>query len=550
MTDISSLQIQVDARQLREASEALNRLAQTATTTEHATTRVGTAAATMNNSVRNSVDSIRQAESATNRLGSAFSTLQHIIYSFGLLRLASDILKTNMEMESLRSRLKSVTGSAEEAAKSFEYIRTMAASTPFEIKGLTEAYITLQNYGLKPTAVVMDALTNQSAKSGASAQNLQGIAIALGQAWSKGKLQGQEILQLINQSVPVYDLLSKVTGKNAAELSEMAEKGEITRATMEKLIVTMGEMAKGANADAMETLRGKISNLSDAWHTFEDTLLQDKSEGFLKTIVEDWTLVLESFTKKLTDDPLMSKIDKQLASTQGKLASKMWNPGTEEYKQMTKDVEILLGLKKQLLASDAEEAQRIKVKDEETKKFNASINETNENNKASVKIIGDLQDKYNKLTMSQDAYIKKQLEDSGLKGKELTDAIALSNSIDRIVESKKLMASQNDLLIKSAQQESQINANSSATKNAAIDAEIASVKRITEIKLMAYDQEKQANETAYNQHKISLDEKYNREIEIIKNIESANIESINRQSALQKKKLNEQITDFDKAYEA
>ena len=206
-----------------------------------------------------------------------------------MARVAKDILDTNRNMETLRMQLTALTGSAAASAEVFGFIKNFAVNTPFEIDGLTKAYVTLSNFGIKPTAQVMEALTNQAAKLGGSEQTLYDISLALGQAYAKQKLQGQEILQLINAGVPVWDMLSQVTGKNTAELQKMSEKGEIGIDVIDRLIVKMGELSTGSNALAMETLNGKISNLADSWHRFEDALLNDKSETLIKRIVATTT---------------------------------------------------------------------------------------------------------------------------------------------------------------------------------------------------------------------------------------------------------------------
>ena len=258
---------------------------------------------------------LNNMEKATNGAEKALSSLTRAAVGLVALDkiggLAKGIIETNMAMESLRAQLVSVTGSAIGAQKAFKFIQDFATSTPYEIDGLTKSYIALQNYGIKPTKQVMEAVTNQASKLGASQETLDGIVRALGQAYAKGKLQAEEMLQLAERGVPVYDLLSQVTGKNAAQLQEMASKGQLTRDVLEKLIDKMGELASGANANAMETLSGKISNLSDAWHQFEDALLNDKSEGLFKNIVDGITAQINKLTASLKMSPVQ-ELERQI----------------------------------------------------------------------------------------------------------------------------------------------------------------------------------------------------------------------------------------------
>lgn len=263
-------------------------------------------------------DTVRSAASANTAIQSIGNSLKNMAIGYvgvsALSGLAKDILDTNRSMETLRMQLTAVEGSTEGARRAFDFITQFAVKTPFEIDGLTKSFITLQNFGINPTGKVMEAITNQAAKLGGSQENLTGITLALGQAWAKGKLQGQEILQLVNQGVPVWDLLTKVTGKSAAELQKMSENGELTRETISKLIEKMGEMAKGSNALAMETLNGKISNLSDSWHQFEDTLMGDKSEGLIKSIVNSASNSLNILTRNMD-----TSLDAQIAHAQARI---------------------------------------------------------------------------------------------------------------------------------------------------------------------------------------------------------------------------------------
>lgn len=230
---------------------------------------------------------------------SAFSGMNGLFATLGLGALANDILKTNREMESLRVQLVSVTGSVDKGAEAFDKMLLLAEKTPFEIDGLTKSYVMLKNFGLEPTDEVMHSLTEQVSKLGGKSETLAGVTLALGQAWGKGKLQMQDINQMVERGVPVFDLLTKVTGKQSEELLKMSENGEIDREMMTRLIAKMGEMAEGSSARAMDTLNGRISILSDSWHKFEDTLLGDKSEGIIKRIVTNWANWFDFLSEKI-----------------------------------------------------------------------------------------------------------------------------------------------------------------------------------------------------------------------------------------------------------
>lgn len=251
-------------------------------------------------------------------LSSALNAVKNAALGFAGISLgaglAKDILDTNRSMEGLRAQLTAITGSQADAQRTFKFIQDFAVNTPFEIDGLTKSYIKLQNFGIRPTAQVMEAITNQASKLGASQETLEGITTALGQAYAKGKLQAEELMQLAERGVPIFTLLSAATGKNTAELQDMAEKGQLTRDVIDQVIVKMGELASGSNAGAMDTLNGKISNLSDSWTRFEDTLLNSQGEGIIKGLISSVTDLINIIERDLSDT-----VDAQIAQAEARI---------------------------------------------------------------------------------------------------------------------------------------------------------------------------------------------------------------------------------------
>lgn len=87
--------------------------------------------------------------------------------------------------------------------------------------------------------------------------DFEGVATVFNKVMSKGKLQGDEILQLSERGVPVLQILAKHLGVTAEEVSELASKGEIGFATFEE---AMRSAFGGAALASGESMRGTIEN--------------------------------------------------------------------------------------------------------------------------------------------------------------------------------------------------------------------------------------------------------------------------------------------------
>ena len=220
-------------------------------------------------------------------LNNAVYTLAGGLGLLAAVHVAEEILKTNRAMETLRAQLTAVYHDAAKGQQAFEYIKDWAVKTPYEIDTVTKTFLMLKNYGLNPTADVMGALTNQSSMLGGSQETLIGTTRALGQMWAKSKIQGQEVLQMVDQGIPIWGLLEKATGQNVPTLQAMMEKGELTRDVISKLIDEMARASQGANITAMATMNGQISNLSDSWTQFQDALINSSGENAIAKFAGD-----------------------------------------------------------------------------------------------------------------------------------------------------------------------------------------------------------------------------------------------------------------------
>ncbi|MGB5856494.1 MAG: tape measure protein [Oceanisphaera sp.] len=202
-----------------------------------------------------------------NKLGRLTRTVLASIAAFlgfrAVGRQLAEMFKTGDKFERLESQVTALMGSIEGGQEATAWIKEFAKDTPLQLEEVTSIFVKLKAFGLDPMNGSMQSVVDQAYKLGGSFQEVEGVALALGQAWAKQKLQGEEILQLIERGVPVWDLLAKVTGKNTGELQKMVSAGELGRDTIQALMDEMGAQSTGAAAVGMSQLSGLISNAKD-----------------------------------------------------------------------------------------------------------------------------------------------------------------------------------------------------------------------------------------------------------------------------------------------
>lgn len=228
----------------------------------------------------------------------------------GFFLLKNTIIDTGAQFETYQAILTSIEGSSEKARTSMDWVSDFAANTPLQLDGVMDAFVKLRTFGLDPMNGTLQALVDQNAKLGGSQANLEGIVLAVGQAWTKGKLQGEEALQLIERGVPVWDLMAKATGKTALELQKLSSKGELGRESIALLIEEIGKSSIGASGEQMKTFAGLMSNLSDQWVRFQkmiaDAGIFDVIKGKAGELLERINELaksgeLQKFAKEISD---------------------------------------------------------------------------------------------------------------------------------------------------------------------------------------------------------------------------------------------------------
>ena len=199
-----------------------------------------------------------------------------------LTRAAQSMLATGDQFERLQVTMTALMGSLREGEAATAWVKQFAKDTPHQVTEVTDAFIKLKGFGLDPMDGTLQAIVHQNAKLGKGTENLTGITLALGQAWAKQKLQGEEIMQLVERGVPVWDLLGQATGRTTAEIQAMSEAGARGRDTIAALIKAMGAGSTGAAAANMSLLSGYVSNLKDEWAEFQDAVAQAGAMAYAK----------------------------------------------------------------------------------------------------------------------------------------------------------------------------------------------------------------------------------------------------------------------------
>ncbi|MCB1421733.1 MAG: tape measure protein [Nitratireductor sp.] len=254
--------------------------------------------------VQQFVRGIDRAKSVTRGLVSAVKTaavgIGVALLGIGAAGIAvgKNVFGVGKQFEKLKVQLNALEGSAEAGQKAMDWITEFAKKTPLELDQVVAAYVKLRSFGMDPTNGSLQTLMDTMAATGKGAEALDGIILAMGQAWTKSRLMGDDALQLLGRGVPVYDILAEKMGKTTAEIMKMQSAGKLGRDAIELLIEGLKDRYAGAADEFAKTSEGIESNLADIFTLFRkkiaDAGFYDAVKGKLQGLLDEVNRLDES----------------------------------------------------------------------------------------------------------------------------------------------------------------------------------------------------------------------------------------------------------------
>ncbi|MFA6734896.1 MAG: tape measure protein, partial [Sphaerochaetaceae bacterium] len=183
-------------------------------------------------------------------------------------------VKTAAGMETASIGFTTMLGSAQKAQDFLSKLAKFAADTPFDLPGLQTAASSLISIGINANDVIpiMTTLGNVTSGMGTGAEGVQRATVALQQMNAAGKIQAEDLNQLRDAGIPVYDLLAAALGTTKDKVAELAQNGKLGKDALDKM---MNALKTGDGLEKFNGLMDKQSrSLAGLWSTIKDTFAQ------------------------------------------------------------------------------------------------------------------------------------------------------------------------------------------------------------------------------------------------------------------------------------
>lgn len=222
------------------------------------------------------------AEGRFSRLGGALATAVRTVSTLtvGAIGAAGAVgLSTAARMEQAEIGFTTMLGSAQKAQTFLANLSAFAAKTPFEFPELQTAASSLISVGISADKVIpiMTSLGNATSGMGTGSEGIKRATVALQQMNAAGRITGEDLNQLRDAGIPVFDLLAAATRKSKEEVAALAQKGKLGK---EELTQLMAALESGKGLERFDGLMQKQSaSLTGLVSTLKDTFSVGMAEA-------------------------------------------------------------------------------------------------------------------------------------------------------------------------------------------------------------------------------------------------------------------------------
>ena len=204
-------------------------------------------------------------------------------------------------MQSWQFALERMMGSAELAKAEIERLQQSAKAPGLGLEEAVRGSVSLQGAGFSAEFArkAMEEFSNEVAATGGNRENMKYVIKALTDIQAKGKLAGQEVIQLQNALPSIRILLKEAFGTSSQE--QLAEMGITSETLLTKLVAVLEKKARVKGG-----LQNSIDNLGDSW--FRLTVALGKLEGtHVQSVLEAIGGAMDFIAKKIEGLPQWAK---------------------------------------------------------------------------------------------------------------------------------------------------------------------------------------------------------------------------------------------------
>ena len=186
--------------------------------------------------------------------------------AFSAKELVRNVLEVRGQFQQLEVAFTTMLGSADKANDLMSQLVRTAATTPFDLKSVSEGAKQLLAYGTQADEVNGTLIRLGDIAAGLSIP-LNDLVYLYGTTMTQGRMFTQDLRQFQGRGIPIADELAKIFGVTKDKVGELVTAGKVGAAEVQQAIENMtnaGSRFGGLMEKQSHTITGQISNIEDA----------------------------------------------------------------------------------------------------------------------------------------------------------------------------------------------------------------------------------------------------------------------------------------------
>ncbi len=248
----------------------------------------------------------------TNNVKNGFRSMQMQVLTFaaalgvgglGLSDFVSRLITVARETSRVTTALKNVSGSIGQFADNQRFLLDMAKKYGLEINALTgnfakfTAASQVSGMSMMNQRKIFESVSRAATAFGMSAEDSNGVFLALSQMMSKGKISSEELRLQMGERLPIaLQAMAKAAGVSVAGLDKLLKQGKLMSAdVLPRFADALNEMIPNVDTDNLET---SINRLKNAFTKFtKETGIQNAYKGIIDWLTRKVTIAGEDIKK-------------------------------------------------------------------------------------------------------------------------------------------------------------------------------------------------------------------------------------------------------------
>lgn len=276
------------------------------------------------NKIEKSTDLLANAQDKSAKRGfpmnQALFTARRLLYGLTAAITAATAsffvmgLQFNATMENNTVAMSFLLGSTEKATAELNTLYDLAATTPFSFADITDAARRFLAFGFSvdDTNRYLSATADAIAALGGDQTIIPRVVRAFGQISAKGRLMGQELLQLTEAGIPAFRYLRQELGLTGKQIQNIGRLGIPAKTAIDAIVRGMeGDPARGGFGGAADLLQNTVTGQLNTIKDYADQLFGTILTAPFRAIRESlprFSSTLREMTEAMKNEGFMAMV--------------------------------------------------------------------------------------------------------------------------------------------------------------------------------------------------------------------------------------------------